>query len=506
MKRIVIIAGRKSHGPDDNGVHDYPAQVRLLACSLRHALGDQVQVTVALDDAWPTAAIDTADVLAVISDGRDGDKPYAPSSPLVTPERSAQVDALCARGGGVAIFHFAIFAGEAEAERMQRWCGAHFAWEKNGKRDWHSRITWARGTLDHASSHALLRGVGTAPLREEYYHRLSFHPDAVPLIRQRALEGSGDEQVVAWCIERPDGGRGFGTSMGHSLDSFRHDGLRTLALNGIAWCAGITLPEAGLRAPFTEREAVAKVLDGDPDRGPIRVAVLAGNAAHRWHNWPESTAALLRAWGDDPRITARVHTDPEDLPASLVDRDVLVLNWVNWQDPRGLSPAARAAITGFLDRGGGLFVHHFANGACHPSLVGAADSDWPEFRRIVRRVWEHRPLAPGPSSHDRYGTFTVKADGNHPLTTGLGSFTVEDELYWRQHGDEPIAPLLWARSAETGADEPLLWTYDHGPARVVQCLLGHSAATYAAPATRVLARRIIAWCARRALHGPADGP
>jgi hypothetical protein len=228
------------------------------------------------------------------------------------------------------------------------------------------------------------------------------------------------------------------------------------------------------------------------------VAVLAGNAAHRWHNWPETTAALLSAWGDDERISARVHTDPDDLVTALADRDVLVQNWVNWNDPRGLSMQAREGVLAFLRRGGGLFVHHFANGALHPSLRGAADGDWPEYRRIVRRVWEHRDLAPGPSGHDAFGRFSVLPVGEHPLVSGLEPFDVDDELYWRQHGDEPVTPLLVARSKATGADEPLLWEYEYGPARVVQCLLGHSAKTYDAVAMQVLARRIVAWCARRA--------
>lgn len=506
MKRIVLIAGRKSHGPDHNGIHDYPAQVRLLAWCLRHALGGQVDLTLAYDDAWPREAIAKADALVVISDGKDGDKPYAKASQLADAGRIADVEALCARGGGVACLHFALFAGEADGERMDRWCGAHFAWEQHGQRDWHSKITWAEGVLDRGAAHPVLNGFRGASLREEYYHRLRFHTDTIPLVIQRALPGTGSEQVVAWCVDHGGKGRGFGTTMGHSLDSFRHDGLRTLTLNGIAWCAGIDLPEGGLQAPFAEREAVARDLDGAAEPGPIRVAVLAGNAAHRWHNWPESTAALLRAWGDDERITARVHTDPGDLVEGLADRDVLVLNWVNWEDPRGLSAAAQDALTAFLARGGGLFVHHFANGACHASLPRAGASDWPEYRRIVRRVWDHRDVGPGPSGHDRHGTFAVQADGQHPLTAGLGRFEVEDELYWRQHGDEPIVPLLRAKSAVTGADEPLLWTYDLGPARAVQCLLGHSGKTYATAQMRVLARRIVAWCARRDLHGASTGP
>lgn len=505
MKKIVIIAGKKSHGPDDNGVHDYPAQARLLACCLKRALGDAVETTLAYDDHWPSAAIAAADCLAVLSDGKDGDKPFATASQLSTPERRAEVDALCARGGGLAVFHFSLFAPENLEPWMLERCGGCFSWEQDGQRDWHSRISWAKGHLDMALDHDLLRGFDGAPLHEEYYHRLRFDPAVTPLVIQRALEGTGDEQHVAWCLERSDGGRSFGTSMGHSLDSFRHHGLRTLALNAIAWCAGIEVPEGGLRVPFAERDEVAAELDGTAI-APIRVAVLAGNAAHRWHNWVESTGALVKAWGDDSRVTARVHTDPADLATALEDRDVLVLNWVNWEDPAGMPAAAKAGILAFLERGGGLFVHHFAGGACHPSLRGAAASDWPEYRRFVRRVWEHRDIAPGPSGHDRYGSFTCVANGQHPLTAGLGRFEVEDELYFRQHGEAPIEPLMHARSNRTGADEPLLWTYDHGQARVVQCLLGHSAKTYETPQARVLARRIVAWCARRALHGPADGP
>lgn len=507
VRRIVILIGRKSHGPAGNGVHDYPAQGRLLhACLERCQLAGKMTVIRAEDDAWPSAAVAEADCLVVVSDGRDGDLPhFAEACHLGSPERIAQVEAAVARGAGVVAIHFATFASERHLALAQRWQGACFLWEQAGKRDWHSRISWARGPLDHAvAGHAVLSGVGGGPLREEYYHRLAFHLQAVPLIIQRALPGETNaERIVAWALERPQGGRGFGTTMAHSLDSLRHDGLRTLLLNGIAWAAGLTLPEDGLCAAFSEREAVDHQLGLGPPPAPIRIAVLAGNAAHRWHNWPETTAALLRAWGDDPRLTARIHTEPADLVNALTDRDVLVLNWCNWQDPAGMPAAAQRAIRDFTSRGGGVFVHHFANGACHPSLPDAAASDWPWYRTLVRRVWEHRTIAPGPSAHDRFRAFEVRPCGAHPLVAGLQSFTLEDELYWRQHGSEPIEPLLTARSDETGTDEPLAWAYEVEGGRVVQSLLGHSAKTYEPGPMRAFARRVIAWCARRAIHGPA---
>lgn len=509
MRRVVLVAGRKSHGPDGNGIHDYPAQVRLIHDALqRSALGARLSITRAEDDAWPETAIAEADGLVIIGDGRDGNLDFATASHLASDTRKAQVEAAVARGMGVAAIHFSTFAAEREMPMVLSWQGACFHWEQQGKRDWNSKITWAKGTLDAlAPEHPVLRGVANAPLFEEYYHKLAFHPRARPLIAVRALPGENDkERTVAWALERESGGRGFGTTMGHSLDSFRHGGVRTLVLNGIAWMAGLDLPADGLQVSFAEREEVDHRLGLGPAPAPIRVAVLAGNAAHRWHNWPESTAALLRAWSDDPRITARVHTDPNDLPSSLSDRDVLVLNWCNWKDPAGMPDAAKEALQAFVARGGGVFVHHFANGACNASLPEATESDWPWYRTLVRRVWDHRPIAPGPSGHDRYGTFEVKARTSHPLVAGLRTFQVEDELYWRQHGSEPIEPLMTARSTETGCDEPLVWAYEVGDARVVQSLLGHSGKTYDAAAMRVFARRAVAWAAQRAIHGSADGP
>ena len=110
-RRIVIVAGRKSHGPDENGIHDYPAQARLLDDALRRSpLGGGLEILRTENGDWPAAAIAEADALVVISDGRDGDLPYEEAAHLVSPERIATVDAAVARGMGVVPVHFATFA------------------------------------------------------------------------------------------------------------------------------------------------------------------------------------------------------------------------------------------------------------------------------------------------------------------------------------------------------------------------------------------------------------
>lgn len=507
-RHIVLIAGKKSHGPDDNGIHDYPAQARLMHdCLLRSTLADQLMVTRLENDDWQSDIIETADCLVVIGDGRDGDLPYDEASHFSTPKRIAQVQTLVERGMGVIPVHFATFACEKDMPKALAWQGGLFHWEHNGKRDRKSRITWATGIFDHMHTrHPILNGVDCSRLTEEFYHQMAFAPDVTALINVRALPcDSGDEldQTVAWCIQRPDGGRGFGTTMGHSLDIFRHDGLRTLLLNGMTWAAGLEVPVDGLQVDFAERENVNHRLGVGEESLPIRVVMLSGNNAHRWHNWPETTGALLRAFGDDDRIRTRVYTDPDDLLGGLTDCDVLVLNWCNWEDAVGLSEQVKQTIEDYTKRGGGVFVHHFANGACHASLPRTDGlSDWPWYRTLVQRVWEHRQIAPGRSSHDRYGKFVVHPQGRHPLVAGLPSFEVEDELYWRQHGQESIdEPLLMATSNVTGAVEPLAWAYQVNQSRVVQSLLGHSAATYASPVASAFVRRVIAWCAKRAIHG-----
>ncbi len=500
-RHIVIIAGHKSHGPEHNNIHDYPAQARLIEDICRRSeVGSQLIITRAENDDWPSKAIENADCVVIIGDGRDGDLGYAEASHLSSPQRISELEEAVSRGAGVVPIHFSIFASEADLERVLRWQGGAFQWEQNGKRDWFSIITWERGALKALTDHPVLNGVSEEMMHEEYYHKLAFHESTIPLIAVSSLPGENDqEKAVAWVIEEESGRRSFGTSMGHSLKSFRCDAFRTLLTNGIVWSAGLSIPKDGLQVPFAEREDVNYRLGEGPKPLPIRVVVLAGNNAHRWHNWPESTAALLRAWGDDPRIETCVITEPADLPSALNNADVLVLNWVNWEDPSGMPKNSQSAIEKFTERGGGVFVHHFANGACHSSLPGAADSDWPWYRTLVRRIWNHH----GNSKHDAYGSFQVKVESNHPLVSELKAFEVEDELYFNQEGDLPIDALLTATSNVSGKPEPLLWEYTVNQGRVVQSLLGHSGETYKTPEMQVLACRIIAWCAKRHLHGAA---
>jgi type 1 glutamine amidotransferase/cytochrome c2 len=519
-KKIVLIAGKKSHGPVGNGVHDYGWSVRLLKVMLENSnIKDRVRVEAHLDG-WPKgpATLEDADTVMIVSDGRDGDK-FEEAPHLASEERVRFIDKQIKRGCGFVTFHFSTFAPEAYRDKVLDWNGGYFQWETDGKRQWYSAIKTIEDEVQLGTpDHAVARGVKPFKLREEFYYNLRFKPKNEsfrPILVVPALKGrEPDGNIVAWAHERDNGGRGFGTSCGHFYDNWKNDAFRKLMLNAIAWTAKVDVPEGGVESRFYSHDEIDKVLGAYPaepkpeDKKPadarpvdpksIRVLLLAGNEKHKWHNWEKTTPVIKTFLERDLRIKVDVTTDIEDLARKkLGDYQVIVQNYVNWEDPNGVSEAARKAFTQFMADGGGLVVVHFADGAFHYSLPGAKGFDWPEYRKMVRRVWNHEEKDGRPkSAHDAFGKFTVRiTDTKSPLTDGLAAFDVNDELYFRQDGDEAIEPLIAAESKITKKMEPLAWTSTYGKGRVFQTLLGHSEKTYDAYEAREILRRAVAWAA-----------
>jgi type 1 glutamine amidotransferase len=216
---------------------------------------------------------------------------------------------------------------------------------------------------------------------------------------------------------------------------------------------------------------------------------------HPDHPWQETTPVIKESLELDKRMKVEVSTDIEDMARlDLGKYDFLVLNYCNWEKPEGLSAGSKEAFVNYLKNGGGLLIIHFANGAWHYSLPGAETSDWPEFRKICRRMWDHQ----GTSAHDVYDTFSVhKTTVPHFITEGIDSFETIDELYYNQAGDEPIEPLLIAHSKNTGKDEPLAWVYNYGEGRIFQTLLGHNAASFSTLESKKILKRAALWVCKK---------
>jgi type 1 glutamine amidotransferase len=270
-KKVVLIAGRKSHGPVGNGVHDYGWSVQLLKVMLdRSNVKDKVNVEIHLEG-WPKDArtLEDADTIMIVSDGRDGDK-FEEAPHLASEERVRFVDKQMQRGCGFLTFHFSTFAPEKHAAQVLNWSGGYFQWETDGKRQWQSAIRTLEtevqlGTPDHPIS----RGLKPFTMREEFYYNLRFKPkdDSLkPIWTVPALKGrEPDGQVVAWARQREDGGRGFGTSAGHFYENWKHERFRKMILNAIAWTAKLEVPERGVDAKFYSHDEIRQALEKGSD-------------------------------------------------------------------------------------------------------------------------------------------------------------------------------------------------------------------------------------------------
>ncbi len=266
-KTLLLVCGKKSHGPDGNGIHDYAWSGKLLKVLLKRSnIASQIVVDLHLDG-WPSdsAAVQRADSIMVVSDGRDGDR-FTEAEHLATPERVLEMEQAMKRGCGFVTFHFSTFAPDAYGEQMLHWNGAYFDWETDGKREWYSAITTVEADVELPSpDHPVVRGVKPFRMNEEFYYNLRFAPvesAPVPILKVPALPGrEPDGKWVAWGFERPDGGRSFGTTCGHFYDNWRADDFRRLILNAIAWTAHIEVPPGGVESNFIDHAEITTALE-----------------------------------------------------------------------------------------------------------------------------------------------------------------------------------------------------------------------------------------------------
>src|SRR5262249_43167464 len=207
------------------------------------------------------------------------------------------------------------------------------------------------------------RGLSDFQLKDEYYYRLKFRPDDArlrPILRVPALSDAPEQQIVAWAVERADGGRGFATTTGHFFDNWKNDSYRKLMLNAIVWSSGADVPAGGVESTWVDSDTVDEILL----TRPIPALVVAGESA------PAIVAALN---SETPRFRVKI--------AESIDKEPL--------DRYKLIVTARADIPDrlakFVQRGGGLCVIHPAErvGSNLDYPVSVADPEHPAAPRVV---------------------------------------------------------------------------------------------------------------------------
>lgn len=233
-------------------------------------------------------------------------------------------------------------------------------------------------------------------------------------------------------------------------------------------------------------------LSAQDSEHPIRVLILTGRNNH---NWEETTPALQKLLETSGPFRVDTTVPPAGLTEENLDRyDVILSNWNSWG---GGSKEVEAEWTAEVRR---AYLDFVRNGGGHVTVHAGGSSfyeGWPEYRRVALVFWDL-----GNTGHGRQREFAVRLGrSDHPITTGLKSFTIHDEL-WNKPGVVSGATVLASAYSDrekeargTGEWEPSVVTAQFGRGRCFATLLGHDAKVMENECFRRILLRGVEWAA-----------
>lgn len=261
-----------------------------------------VPVEVQVTREWPSAdLLSKQDALVIYADGWGAH----PANGHV-----AELKKFMDAGGGLTVIHWATGLGSPEAgnkKKDQRVDPVRRQWRNLVGADfepWHSVSRFWDASFEKLPDHPVTRGVPPFVVHDEcYFHLRCDDPEhahvtplhgAVPPVSiihpGRAMDSGsvsaveavkkGEEQYCAWGFERPDGGRAFGFTGGHTHWNWGRDELRMLILNGIYWCAGGEVPGSGFHTQRPRTEEMLEHLKGNPGWTPEALQIALDRAGN----------------------------------------------------------------------------------------------------------------------------------------------------------------------------------------------------------------------------------
>ena len=257
--KIVLIAGRPSHGP---GEHEFNAGCKLLAKCLAEVPGiDPVVVT----GGWPRdeKVFEGARTLVFFMDGGDG-------HPIIKADHLETIQKLTDKGVGLVCMHYAVEVPKGKpGAKFRDWIGGYYEGGFSTNPHWTAEIIKLR-------EHPVTRGVKPFAVRDEWYFNMRFRPDmkgVIPLLSakpddqtrqgvsssprgpyQHIVDAKGRDEVLAWAVERPDGGRGVGFTGAHTHKNWGDPNFRKFVLNAILWSARLDIPSEGVESKVSDDE------------------------------------------------------------------------------------------------------------------------------------------------------------------------------------------------------------------------------------------------------------
>ena len=248
--RVLIVVGPSNHPP---GSHEVAAGGRLMKHCIEH-MANVPGVKADVVTEWPKdqAVLDAVSTVVFIGD----------NFPLVrmpdTQANLASLGAMMKRGCGIVCVHYATglraedVAGDG-AHPLLGWLGGYFA--THCKHHQSIAKIYAAATITPAAAgHPVSRGWKEFTLHDEPYINNFFGgeanallPGVTVLATSMLPPESPKSERVAWCVERADGGRGFGIVMPHFYRNWKNEDLRRFILNGIVWTAKLDVSADGVK-------------------------------------------------------------------------------------------------------------------------------------------------------------------------------------------------------------------------------------------------------------------
>jgi hypothetical protein len=262
VKNIVLIAGKPSHPP---GMHEFRAGAMLLQQCLANTPG--VKVTV-YTNGWPDGAnaFDGADAVVIYADG-------GAKNPAVQEDHKQILSDLAKRGVGLGFMHYGVeVLAENGGPEFLRWIGGYY------ENNYSCNPMWSP-EYKKFPNHPVTRGVKPFSNHDEWYFNMRW-PETMkgitpilvatpsdtvrkgPYVSPKGpyphiVAASGREETLMWTFERPDGGRGFGFTGGHTHANWGNDSQRKVVLNALLWVAKAEVPKNGVESKVTPEQLAA---------------------------------------------------------------------------------------------------------------------------------------------------------------------------------------------------------------------------------------------------------